>query len=59
MKYNGIHYKLKAGVTVAIKRDLRQTEEIFVVDNIKIRLKVTQYWTYYESHYCAYTLSIP
>ena len=59
MKYNGIQYKLKAGVIVGVQHDLPligQIEEIFVVDSTKILLKVTQYWTYYESHYRAYTL---
>ena len=59
MKCNGVHYKLNAGVIVDVKHDLPligQIKEIFVVDNIKILLKVTQYWTYYEPHYRAYTL---
>jgi len=58
VKSNGLHYKQKAGVIINVEDDLPivgQIEEIYVADKTKIFFKITQYLTYYEPHYRAYT----
>ena len=58
MKSNGLCYKPKAGIIIYVEDDLPvvgQIEEIYVADKITIFLKVTQYLTYYDPHYRAYT----
>ena len=59
VKVDGKCYKPNAAVIVDIKDDLPlvgQIQDIYCIDGTKVLFNVRQFHTYYEPHYCAYTL---